>query len=133
MGVFDTYRVAGGEAGHAPLHGAVRPLPRLALDAPDRRARPFDDALVDLIAGQSDAQSGHIPIRELERIRDDNLVAIQQALQGGSDWGAGQLLAEYEQRLFDAGAAHPGARPLEADPPRRRAASRPTGPTTTAT
>ena len=67
---------------------------------------PFDDALVDLIAGQSDAQSGHIPIREMERIRDDNLVAIQQALQA-QDWGAGQLLAEYEQRLFDRGAAIP--------------------------
>ena len=46
----------------------------------------------------------------MERIRDDNLVAIQQALKA-NDWGAGKLLAEYEQRLFDAGAAHPRARP----------------------
>ena len=105
MGVFDTYRVAGGEAGMR--HFMAQFGPCLAwpwshlTDVP-----PFDDALVDLIAGQSDAQSGHIPIRELERIRDDNLVAIMQALKG-QNWGAGQLLAEYEARLFDAGAAIP--------------------------
>lgn len=105
MGVFDTYRVAGGEAGMRHFMSQFGPC--LAwpwshmTDVP-----PFDDALVDLIAGQSDAQSGHIPIRELERIRDDNLVAIQQALKA-QDWGAGQLLGDYEKRLFDAGAALP--------------------------
>jgi carnitine 3-dehydrogenase len=105
MGVFDTYRVAGGEAGMR--HFMAQFGPCLAwpwshlTDVP-----PFDDALVELIAGQSDAQSGHIPIRELERIRDDNLVAIMQALKG-TGWGAGRLLAEYEQRLFDAGATIP--------------------------
>ena len=36
----------------------------------------FNDELVDMIAGQSDDQSGHIGIRDMERIRDDNLVAI---------------------------------------------------------
>ena len=34
-------------------------------------------ALVDLVAGQSDAQSGMYSIRELERIRDRNLVTGQ--------------------------------------------------------
>jgi carnitine 3-dehydrogenase len=105
MGVFDTYRVAGGEAGMRHFMAQFGPClnwPWSHLtDVPD-----FDDALVDLIAGQSDAQSGHIPIRELERIRDDNLVAIQQALKANG-WGAGALLAEYEQRLFDLGAAAP--------------------------
>jgi len=103
MGVFDTYRVAGGEAGMRHFMAQFGPClqwPWTHLtEVPD-----FDDALVDLIAGQSDAQSGHIPIRELERIRDDNLVAIQQALKA-NDWGAGKLLAAYEQKLFDAGAA----------------------------
>lgn len=105
MGVFDTYRVAGGEAGMRHFMAQFGPClswPWSHLtDVP-----PFDDALVDLIAGQSDAQSGHIPIRELERIRDDNLVAIQQALKA-QGWGAGQLLADYEARRFDAGAAIP--------------------------
>jgi carnitine 3-dehydrogenase len=64
----------------------------------------FNDDLVDLVAGQSDAQSGHHSIRELERIRDDNLIAILQALKV-NDWGAGKTLADYERRLFDAGAA----------------------------
>ncbi|MEM7464810.1 MAG: 3-hydroxyacyl-CoA dehydrogenase NAD-binding domain-containing protein [Pseudomonadota bacterium] len=41
---------------------------------------------------------------ELERIRDDNLVAIQQALKA-NEWGAGLVLGEYEKKLFDAGAA----------------------------
>jgi carnitine 3-dehydrogenase len=107
MGLFDTYRVAGGEAGMRHFMAQFGPCltwPWTKLmDVPE-----FNDELVELIAGQSDAQSGHIPIREMERIRDDNLVAIQQALKA-NDWGAGKLLAEYEQRLFDRGAATPAA------------------------
>lgn len=105
MGVFDTYRVAGGEAGMRHFMAQFGPC----LSWPWSHLTevpPFDDALVDLIAGQSDAQSGHLDIREMERIRDDNLVAIQQALRA-QDWGAGKLLADYEQRLFDRGAAIP--------------------------
>jgi carnitine 3-dehydrogenase len=107
MGLFDTYRVAGGEAGMRHFMAQFGPCltwpwTRL-MDVPE-----FNDELVDLIAGQSDAQSGHISIREMERIRDDNLVAIQQALKANG-WGAGKLLAEYEQRLFDRGAGAPAA------------------------
>jgi carnitine 3-dehydrogenase len=105
MGLFDTYRVAGGEAGMRHFMAQFGPCltwPWTKLvDVPE-----FNDELVDLIAGQSDAQSGHIPIRQMERIRDDNLIAIQQALKA-NDWGAGKLLAEYEQRLFDRGAGAP--------------------------
>lgn len=71
----------------------------------------FNDALVDLVASQSDAQSGQYTIRELERIRDDNLIAILQALKA-KDWGAGRTLAAYERRLFDAGAAKPATADL---------------------
>ena len=101
MGIFETYRVAGGEAGMRTLHRPVRaltlkwPWTRLT-DVPD-----FNDELVDLIAEQSDAQSGHMSIREMERIRDDNLVAILHALKANG-WGAGQLLSDYEKRLVDA-------------------------------
>ena len=102
MGVFETYRVAGGEAGMRHFLAQFGPCltwPWTKLmDVPE-----YNDELVDLIAGQSDAQSGHYSIRELERIRDDNLVAIQQALKA-NDWGAGQVLAAYEKKLFDAGA-----------------------------
>jgi carnitine 3-dehydrogenase len=102
MGVFETYRVAGGEAGMRHFMAQFGPCLKWPwshmTDVPE-----FNDELVDLIASQSDAQSGQYSIRELERIRDDNLIAIQQALKANG-WGAGQVLADYEKKLFDAGA-----------------------------
>ena len=97
MGIFDTYRVAGGPAGMRHFMAQFGPClqwpwSRLT-DVPE-----FDDELVELIASQSDAQSGHLTIAELEQIRDDNLVAILRALKDNA-WGAGQTLANYEQRL----------------------------------
>ncbi len=101
MGVFETYRVAGGEAGMRHFMAQFGPCLKWPwshmTDVPE-----FNDELVDLIADQSDAQSGQYSIRELERIRDDNLIAIQQALKANG-WGAGQVLADYEKKLFDAG------------------------------
>lgn len=103
MGLFETYRIAGGEAGMRHFLAQFGPCltwPWTKLmDVPE-----FNDELVDLIAGQSDAQSGHHSIRELERIRDDNLIGIMQALKV-NDWGAGQILGAYEKKLFDVGAA----------------------------
>jgi len=58
------------------------------------------DELVQAIADQSDAQSGHHSIRELERIRDDNLVGILRSLKG-RDWAAGALLNKQDQALGD--------------------------------
>ena len=49
----------------------------MAVDQADGRAE-LDDALVDKIAAQSDEQAAGLSIRELERIRDENLVAIMQ-------------------------------------------------------
>ena len=46
------------------------------------------EELIDTIAGQSDAQSGHHSIRELERIRDRNLVGFLKVLES-NEWGAG--------------------------------------------
>jgi carnitine 3-dehydrogenase len=97
MGLFETYRVAGGEAGMkhfmAQFGPALKwPWTRL-MDVPD-----FDEALVDLIAGQSDAQSGGYSIRQLERIRDKNLVAMMRALKG-QNWGAGALLKAHDDTL----------------------------------
>ncbi len=100
MGVFDTYRVAGGEAGMRHFMAQFGPClkwPWTKLtDVPE-----FTEELVDLIAGQSDEQSGHLEIREMERIRDDNLIAILHALKA-NDWGAGQVLAHYEAHLREA-------------------------------
>ncbi|MEM7562597.1 MAG: 3-hydroxyacyl-CoA dehydrogenase NAD-binding domain-containing protein [Pseudomonadota bacterium] len=97
MGVFDTYRVAGGEAGMRHFMAQFGPCLKWPwtklMDVPE-----FTDELVDLIAGQSDEQSGHMSIREMERIRDDNLIAILHGLKG-NNWGAGKTLARYEQQL----------------------------------
>jgi len=97
MGLFETYRIAGGEAGMkhfmAQFGPALQwPWSRLT-DVPE-----FTDHLVDLIADQSDAQSGHLSIRELERIRDANLVAFLRALKD-RDWGAGRVLNAHDAAL----------------------------------
>lgn len=104
MGLFDTYRVAGGEAGMRHFMAQFGPClswPWTKLmDVPE-----FTDELVDLIAGQSDAQSGHLDIREMERIRDDNLVGMMRAL-GANDWGAGALQNAHDAaRMGEAGLA----------------------------
>lgn len=100
MGVFDTYRIAGGEAGMRHFLAQFGPCLEWPwtklMDVPE-----YTDELVDLIAGQSDEQSGHMGIREMERIRDDNLIAILHALKG-NNWGAGKTLAAYEDRLLQA-------------------------------
>lgn len=100
MGVFQTYRLAGGEAGMRHFleqFGPCLAWPWTKLtDVPD-----LDGALIDTIADQSDAQAAGLSIRELERIRDDNLIAIMEALErsGEGEWGAGALLKEARQRL----------------------------------
>ncbi|WP_439121370.1 carnitine 3-dehydrogenase [Marivita sp.] len=97
MGLFETYRVAGGEAGMRHFMAQFGPClqwPWTKLtDVPE-----FTDELVDLIAGQSDAQSGHMGIRDLERLRDNNLVAILRALkqQGAA---AGKLILDHDTAL----------------------------------
>ena len=90
MGLFETYRIAGGEQRMRPfLHqfGPALKWPWTKLmDVPD-----LDETLIDTIAGQSDAQSGQHTIRELERQRDTNLVALMRALKS-QNWGAGAVL-----------------------------------------
>ncbi len=96
MGLFETYRVAGGEAGMKHFMAQFGPCltwPWTKLmDVPE-----FNDELVDLIAGQSDAQSGHHTIRELERIRDSNLIGFLRALKE-RNWGAGKVLRDHDAR-----------------------------------
>jgi len=57
----------------------------------------FNEELVDLVANQSDAQSGMFTIRELERIRDQNLVGFLRSLKE-RNWGAGKVLREHDER-----------------------------------
>ncbi|MHB2266523.1 3-hydroxyacyl-CoA dehydrogenase NAD-binding domain-containing protein [Aliihoeflea sp. PC F10.4] len=101
MGLFQTYRVAGGEAGMRHFMEQFGPCLKWPwtklMDVPE-----FNDELVDLIVTQSDEQTGDLSIRDLERIRDDNLVAMMAALShqnGGAGWGAGALQKDYVEKL----------------------------------
>lgn len=94
MGLFETYRVAGGEAGMKHFISQFGPALQWPwtklMDVPE-----LTDDLINKIADQSDAQSGMYSIRELERKRDDNLVTILRGLKA-RNWGAGEILAERE-------------------------------------
>ncbi|MEI6097734.1 MAG: carnitine 3-dehydrogenase [Alphaproteobacteria bacterium] len=113
MGLFETYRIAGGEAGMRHFMAQFGPTLKWPwsklMDVPE-----FNEALVDLVAGQSDAQSGAYSIRELERIRDQNLVGFLRSLKE-RNWGAGKVLREHDERravAFHAADAGPMDQPL---------------------
>jgi carnitine 3-dehydrogenase len=115
MGLFQTYRIAGGEAGMRHFLAQFGPClhwPWSKLtDVPE-----LDDELVNKIADQSDTQAAGLNIRELERIRDENLVAILHGLKGsrgGEGWGAGKLLKEFEERLWAQHKGDEGAKPSD--------------------
>ncbi|MBA2643437.1 MAG: carnitine 3-dehydrogenase [Actinobacteria bacterium] len=100
MGTFLTYRIAGGEGGMRHFLAQFGPAlgwPWTKLtDVPE-----LTDELVEKIAAQSDAQAGGLTVRELERLRDDNLVALLQALRA-RDYAAEKVLRAHEARLLEA-------------------------------
>jgi len=97
MGMFETYRIAGGEKGMRHFIAQFGPCLKWPwtklMDVPE-----LDEELTDKIAAQSDEQSGQYSIGELERIRDDNLVGILRVLKK-NNWGAGKILKDYEAQL----------------------------------
>jgi carnitine 3-dehydrogenase len=110
MGTFLTYRIAGGEAGMR--HFMAQFGPALAwpwtklMDVPE-----LTDDLLDRLVAQSDTQAAGRSIRELERERDDALVAILQGLRG-VETGAGETLLAWERGLL--GTAPNGVRRVPA-------------------
>jgi carnitine 3-dehydrogenase len=116
MGTFLTYRIAGGEAGMRHFmeqFGPALELPWTKLtDVPE-----LTDELLDRMVAQSDAQAAGRDVRELERLRDDCLVSILQALRTHGE-GAGAVLDAYERALLDA----PPAADLQAAPLRLHSA-----------
>ena len=84
MGTFLTYRIAGGDAGMR--HFLSQFGPALAwpwtklMDVPE-----LSEDLIDKLAAQSDDQADGRSVRELERGRDDALVALLQALRAHED------------------------------------------------
>ncbi len=104
MGTFLTYRIAGGELGMRHFMAQFGPSLKWPwtklMDVPE-----LDDALLEKVVAQSDAQAAHRGIRDWERLRDDCLVGIMQSLKA-QDFAAGEVLAAHERKLA---AAQPAA------------------------
>jgi carnitine 3-dehydrogenase len=108
MGTNQIYHLAGGEPGmRHMLHqfGPCLKWPWTKLEAPE-----LTEQLIDRMVEGTAAQAAGRSIRELERLRDDYLVAIQQVLRQ-FDIGAGQTLKALETRLYNDAAASSAARP----------------------
>ena len=109
MGTFLVYRIAGGEAGFRHFMAQFGPALKWPwtklMDVPE-----LTDAFLDKLSAQSDAQAEGVSIGDLERTRDDNLVAILQALRG-ENFAAGAVLRAHEGRQLDA--VHAIATPVD--------------------
>ena len=114
MGLFETFRLAGGEEGMAHFIRQFGPCLKWPwtklMDVPD-----MTEELVQKIAEQSDAQSGQHSIRELEWIRDRNLVGMLRSLKE-RDWGAGRILNQNDKRLA---ASADSCSPIDKSAPQR--------------
>jgi carnitine 3-dehydrogenase len=102
MGTNLIYHLAGGESGMRHMLAQFGPClkwPWTKLEAPE-----LSETLIDRMVEGTQEQAAGRSIRELERLRDDYLVAIQQVLRQ-YDIGAGATLRALEERLYiDAGA-----------------------------
>lgn len=103
MGTFMSYCLAGGEGGLRYFLEHFGP----ALQAPWTKlvdVPELTEEFLDKLAVQSEAQVDGRSIAELERTRDDCLVALLQALRA-QDAGAGRTLAVWERGLMRAAVA----------------------------
>jgi carnitine 3-dehydrogenase len=102
MGTNLIYHLAGGESGMRHMLAQFGPClkwPWTKLEAPE-----LTETLIDRMVEGTQAQAAGRSIRELERLRDDYLVAIQQVLRQ-YNIGAGATLRALEERLFKDAAA----------------------------
>ena len=90
MGLFETYRIAGGTAGMR--HFLAQFGPALGFEWTKLMNVPnLDEPLIETIVEQSDMQSGEYSIEQLERIRDENIIGFLKVLKK-NNWGAGKFL-----------------------------------------
>jgi len=116
MGTNLIYHLAGGESGMRHMLAQFGPClkwPWTKLEAPE-----LTEALIDRMVEGTQAQAAGRSIRELERLRDDYLVAIQQVLRQ-YNIGAGATLRALEERLFKDAAAGRAPQPAERGTPLR--------------
>jgi carnitine 3-dehydrogenase len=104
MGTNLIYHLAGGESGMRHMLAQFGPClkwPWTKLEAPE-----LTETLIDRMVEGTQRQAAGRSIRELERLRDDYLVAIQQVLRQ-YNIGAGATLRSLEERLYhDAATTH---------------------------
>ncbi len=97
MGTFQTFWLAGGEGGMRHFLAQFGPSLKWPwtklMDVPD-----LTDELIDTISDQCDDQANGKTPREMERIRDDNLVGMIRALKK-NNWGAGETMNQHDQRM----------------------------------
>jgi carnitine 3-dehydrogenase len=110
MGTMQTFHLAGGEGGMRAMLAMFGPCLKWPwtklMDVPD-----LTDEFVEMVGDQCDSQSGDLRPRDLEKIRDTNLVAILRALKA-QNWGAGRVLAETDQHLAADAPAIDYAKPI---------------------
>jgi carnitine 3-dehydrogenase len=97
MGTNLIYHLAGGESGMRHMLAQFGPClkwPWTKLEAPE-----LSEQLIDRMVEGTAAQAAGRSIRDLERLRDDSLVAIQQTLRQ-FNIGAGATLRALEERLY---------------------------------
>jgi carnitine 3-dehydrogenase len=102
MGTNLIYHLAGGETGMRHMlrqFGPCLKWPWTRLEAPE-----LTEGLIDKMVEGTGKQAAGRSIRQLERLRDDYLVAIQQVLRE-YNIGAGATLRALEERLYEAAAA----------------------------
>ena len=106
MGTNLIYHLAGGETGMRHMlrqFGPCLKWPWTKLEAPE-----LTEELIDRMVEGTQAQAAGRSIREIERLRDDYLVAVQQVLRQ-FNLGAGATLRALEERLFEQNAAAAGS------------------------
>jgi len=100
MGTMQTFHLAGGEGGMRAMLAMFGPCLKWPwtklMDVPD-----LTDEFVEMVGDQCDTQSEPLKPRDLEIIRDNNLVAIMRALKN-QNWGAGKVLKDSDTRLHAA-------------------------------
>jgi carnitine 3-dehydrogenase len=98
MGTNLIYHLAGGETGMRHMlrqFGPCLKWPWTKLEAPE-----LTETLIDRMVEGTQAQADGRSIRELERLRDEYLLATQQVLKQ-FDLGAGATLRALEERLYE--------------------------------
>ncbi|HEX3846978.1 MAG TPA: 3-hydroxyacyl-CoA dehydrogenase NAD-binding domain-containing protein [Steroidobacteraceae bacterium] len=116
MGTNMIYHLAGGEPGMRHMLAQFGPClkwPWTKLEAPE-----LTETLIDRMVEGTQEQAAGRSIRQLERLRDDYLVAIQQVLRQ-FDIGAGATLRAVEKRLYEDAAAARDSAPDQAGEPIR--------------